>query len=187
MPASAISWTSKLGLLAALLLCTLSCSSLEVKMTTSSPQVKQAFVVAGGFGTLEPIFEEGDSRALGDLAQNLPKNSYGHTTFRLADRDDATNVWAIAAPATVEWLHPRVNKFGDEISVVIDRKALKKYPDLSLGLVVLTDSANTGQRYYGHMIDSFDLEPGGFWFIKRGPKLRVSLRGDAAPLRARRR
>ncbi|MFT6107571.1 MAG: hypothetical protein ACJA2W_000478 [Planctomycetota bacterium] len=159
-----------------------SCAPTRVHLSTDAPQVKQLFVVAGGFGTLRPIFEEGNSRTLGDFAQNLPSGTYDHATFRLADADDSANVWKVVTSPKTDWLDYKVSRLGDEVTVVVNKSGFKKRPDMCLGFVVLSDGATSGQRYFGTLIDTIDIEPSGFSIFKSGPSIRVALQGDGSPV-----
>lgn len=174
------------GVLVFAALLAVSCAPTRVHLSTSAPQVKQVFAVAAGFGTLSPVFEKGDSRTLGDFAQRLPSGAYDFASFRLADSGDATNVWKTSTEPTTGWMGYSISQGGDEVKVTIDKSGFSKRPDLCLGVVVLTDSANTGQRYYGTMIDTASIEPTGFWIFKSGPSMRVALQGDGPPTRTSR-
>lgn len=159
-----------------------SCSPTRLYISTDQPEVRQVFVVAGGLGTLRPIFNDGSSRTLGDYAQNLPNSSFDHTTLRLASGGDSVNVWTSVTEPRTDFLDYEISPAGGEVKVSLKQGAFKKMPDTALGVIVLTDSATRGQKYFGTLFDTPIIEPTGFSLIASGPSLRVALPGDAAPV-----
>lgn len=173
-----LSVTSMLLLLATLMV---SCSPTRLYISTDQPEVKQVFVVAGSFGTLEAFFDKGSSRALGDFAQNLPNSSFDHTTLRLADQGDSVRAWkSVAAPRT-DFLRCKIAASGDEVEITLKKGTFEKIADTALGVIVLTDSASQGQRYYGTLLGTPEIEPAGASFVASGPSIRVSLLGNDPP------
>lgn len=180
--ASLLRFAGRSSVVALAALAAASCAPTRAHLSTDAPQVKQVFVVAGGFGTLRPIFDAGNSQTLGDFAQNLPDESYDHATFRLVDGDDSANVWKVETKPRTDWLEHKISRLGDEVTVVVNKSGLKKRTDMCLGFIVLSDDATSGQRYFGTLIDTVDIEPSGFWVFKSGPSIRVALQGDGPPV-----
>jgi len=165
-----------------LILSVVGCTPTRLHVSTDAPQVKQVFIIAGSMGKLTPAFDAGDSRTLGDFAQNLPADSYDHATLRLAGLDSSANVWTGVTMPRTDWFECEISDAGDEVLVSVKGSAFEMRPDLCLGVVTLTDSASTGQRYLGTMIDTMNLKPTGFAMMASGPSLRVVLPGDDAPV-----
>jgi len=177
-PLRSLGVTSALMLLVTLMT---SCAPTRVHIRTNENEVKQVFVVAAEASDLDEAFEGGSSRLLGDFAQNLPESNHNHTSLAWGRRNDSSEAWSVMTEPRQDWLAYKIAPEAQEVTVTIKRSAFDD-PNTCLGIIVLTDTPTSGQKYFGKLLLTKDIEPTGFALIASGPSLRVRLEDDGAPV-----
>lgn len=165
--------------LATLALMAVACAPTKLVLRTDPNGVDQIFVVADEAGEIAGHIDEG---TLGSYAQNLShRDVYDFASFVYAERGQTVDYLDPVHTPETDWMRIQESADRQEVVLHFDNTAIGKRSDLGIGIIVLANDAQNGQRYFGRLLSHLELEPNTFLGMSKGKTFRVKANNDTEP------